>query len=80
MAQWLKDPALSLPWLGSLLWHRFCVWPGNFSMAWACKKQNKTNRKKKKGLCSHFSASKLTSLGSHFQSKVNCSFQEGPGI
>ena len=32
MAQWIKDPALSLLWLGSLLWHRFNPWPGNFCM------------------------------------------------
>ena len=27
----VKDPAWSLPWLGSLLWHRFDPLPGNFS-------------------------------------------------
>ena len=31
-AQWLKDPALSLQWLGSLLWHGLDPWPGNFHM------------------------------------------------
>ena len=32
MAQWVKDPELSLQWLGSLLWCRFDLWPGNFCM------------------------------------------------
>ena len=27
-----KGPALSLPWLTSLSWHRFYSWPGNFCM------------------------------------------------
>ena len=27
MAQKVKDPALSLQWLGSLLWHGFNPWP-----------------------------------------------------
>ena len=33
--QWVKDLALSLQWLGLLLWHRFDPWPGNFYMLWA---------------------------------------------
>ena len=32
MAQWVKDPALSLQQLGLLLWHGFDPWPGNFRM------------------------------------------------
>ena len=32
MAQWVKDPALSLMWLRSLLWSRFDPWPRNFCM------------------------------------------------
>ena len=32
MAQWVKDPALSLLWLGSLLCCRFNLWPRNFCM------------------------------------------------
>ena len=32
MAQQVKDGALSLLWLGSLLWHRFDPWPRNFNM------------------------------------------------
>ena len=40
MVQWVKNLALSLQWLGSLLWHRFDSWPGNFhtSRAWPKKK------------------------------------------
>ena len=40
MAQEVKDPALSLQWLGSLLWPGFDPWPGNFRMP----KQNKTKQ------------------------------------
>ena len=38
----IKDPALSLLWLGSLLWRGFSPWPGNFCMmqAW-CTPQKK---------------------------------------
>ena len=32
MAQWVKDLALSLQWLRSLLWHRFDSWPRNLPM------------------------------------------------
>ena len=32
MAQWVKDPALSLLWFGSLLWYRFHPWLRNFCM------------------------------------------------
>ena len=36
MVQRVKDLGLLLLWLGSLLWHRFRPWPGNFLMlqAW----------------------------------------------
>ena len=33
MAQWVKDPVLSRQQLGSLLWHRFIPWSGNFHMS-----------------------------------------------
>ena len=43
--QWIKDPAWSLQWLGSLLWLRFNPWPRNFHMlCLAKKKKKKTNR------------------------------------
>ena len=32
VAQWVKDPALSLQWLQSRLWLSFEPWPGNFHM------------------------------------------------
>ena len=32
VAQWVKDPALSLLWLGSLLWCGLNPWPGNLCM------------------------------------------------
>ena len=34
MAQWVKDSALSLLWLGSLLWHGLDPGPMNFHMLW----------------------------------------------
>jgi len=37
--QQIKDLALSLQWLGSLLWHRFSPWPGNVHMPWVKKKK-----------------------------------------
>ena len=41
VAQQVKDPLLSLQWLGSLLWYRVDPWPGNFHLpqAWAKKKK-----------------------------------------
>ena len=39
----VSDPALSLLWLGLLLWHRFSLWPGNFHTLCA---QPKKRRKK----------------------------------
>ena len=40
VAQWVKDPALSLQWLWLLLWHGFDPWPRNFHMPWAQPKKN----------------------------------------
>ena len=34
VAQGVKNPALSLQQLGSLLWYGFDPWPGNFHMPW----------------------------------------------
>ena len=31
MAQWVEDPALSLLWLRSLLWHEFAPGPGTYT-------------------------------------------------
>ena len=48
MAQWVKDPALSL----QLLWCRFSPWPGYVHMLRAQTKQktNKTNEEGKKSM------------------------------
>ena len=47
MAQWVKDLALSLLWLGSLLWYHFGPWPGNFHVRGVqAKKKKKKERKK----------------------------------
>ena len=43
----VKDLALSLLWLRSLLWHGFSLWPRSFCMQWAYPK-NKTQKKTKK--------------------------------
>ena len=39
--QQVKDPALSLQQLGSLLRPRFSPWPGNFHLPWVQKKKKK---------------------------------------
>ena len=44
MAQWLKALALSLLWLGLLLWHGFDLWPRSFHMLQGQQK-NKTKTK-----------------------------------
>ena len=41
VTQWVKDPALSLQRLGSLLWCGLDPWPGNFHMPWAQPKYKK---------------------------------------
>ena len=46
MAQWVKGPALSLLWLGYLLWCGFGPWPGNFHMLQAWPKKGKENQNK----------------------------------
>ena len=38
MVQWVKDPELSLQWLGLLLWHGFHPWPRNSHMPQGKKK------------------------------------------
>ena len=46
IVQQVKDLALSLQWLGSLLWHRTnSLWPGNFCMLQA--QPQKTNKQTK---------------------------------
>ena len=40
VAQWVKDPMLSLQQLGLLLWHGFDPWPKNFHMARVQPKKN----------------------------------------
>ena len=41
MAQGVKDLALSLQQFGSLLWHGFDPWPGNFRMPQVLPKNKK---------------------------------------
>ena len=41
MVQQVKDLALPLLWLRSLLWHRFGSWPGNVHMLQARPKKKK---------------------------------------
>ena len=46
MTQQVKDLALSLQWLRSLLWHRFDFCPENFHMSWVWPKtKTETNKK-----------------------------------
>ena len=44
--QWVKDPALSLQWLGSLLRHEFNSWPRKFHMLWVGQKTLPKKNKK----------------------------------
>ena len=46
VAQWDKDPALSLLWFVSLLWCEFDPWPRNFHMPWGQPKRKKNERVK----------------------------------
>ena len=39
VAQWFKDLALSVLWLGSFLWPGFDPWLGNLCMHWAGSKK-----------------------------------------
>ena len=48
MAQWVKDTALSLQRLRSLLWCRFNPWSGNFHRP-SCRKENERKEGKKGG-------------------------------
>ena len=41
MAQGVKDPALLLLWLRSMLWRKFNPWPGNFYIPWSQPKKEK---------------------------------------
>ena len=43
MAKQVKDPALSLQWLGSQLWCGFEPWPGKFHMLWEWSKKLEGN-------------------------------------
>ena len=46
MAEDVKDPALSLKWLGSQLWYWFSPWTRNFHMPWTWPKRTKLNQTK----------------------------------
>ena len=48
MAQWVKDLALSLPWLWLLLWHGFDPLLENFHMTRVQPKKKKKKKKEKK--------------------------------
>ena len=54
VAQWVKDLALSLLWLGSLMWCGFHPWPGNFCTLWEQPKKKKKRKKRKKKRRKHF--------------------------
>ena len=44
MAQQVKDLAMSLQWLQSLVWHVFDPWPGNFYILWLGQKKKKKKK------------------------------------
>ena len=53
MVQRVKDPALSLLWLGLQLWCRFDLWPWNICIPWAWqKKKKRILRRLEQVLCS----------------------------
>ena len=55
MAQWVKDPALSLQQLHLLLWRGFDPWPGELlPTAGVAKKEKKKNSNKRFCGASHF--------------------------
>ena len=47
LAQQVKDPALSLLWIRSLLWHGFNLWPRKFYMPQVQPKKKKKKKKAK---------------------------------
>ena len=46
MAQWVKNPALTLQGLRLLLWHRFDPWPRNFYISSSAAKKKKKKKKR----------------------------------
>ena len=46
--QWVQDPALSLQWLGSLLWHKFDPWPRYLHMLVGMIKETQKQKQKQK--------------------------------
>ena len=49
VARRVKDLALSLLWLRSLLYHKVVPWPQNFHMPWMWPKKKKKKREREKG-------------------------------
>ena len=45
MVRWVKDLALLLQWLGSLLWHGFTSWPKYFNMPQVWRPEKKKKKK-----------------------------------
>ena len=70
MAQEVKDLALSLPRLGSLLWHGFDSWSGTFCMLLTWSKKKK--KKKKKANIFHMPAKSFVKIGSTTLRSQNC--------
>ena len=46
VAQWVKNPVLSLLWLWLQLWHRFDLWPRNFCTPQVQQKRGREERRK----------------------------------
>ena len=65
----VKDPASSLLWLGSLLWHKFHPWSGNFHMLQVQQKKNL----KKNYINTHFFlvVSRTVNARPHLQSTLH---------
>ena len=81
MTQWVKSLALSLQWLGLLLWRGFDFWPRKFCMPWSLPKRNQKNKqtnkqKKRKRERERYESIKLGKGLSNFYEEVWESFIE----
>ena len=62
MAQQVKDLALSLLWLGALLWFGFRPWLWNFCKPWVWPKKNFFFNKKEAGPSKEVKSSSITQV------------------
>ena len=69
LVQQVKDPVLSLQWLGSLLWYRLDPWPRNFHIPHRyCQKQKQKPKHRMMGLYGRYIFNFLSNCLTVFQS------------